>query len=298
MPDILSTSSSPLTSTGRVASSRSGRRSATSNSAFMIASGVRRSCEASATKRFWAATLSRMGRSVPRAYSRPPSADDDHDHGVDGDELPAQRAERAGDERLLRLRVLVGARRRRADVGAHRQVHEDARDDDEHDDDARRTAARAGGGRARRRRGGPVQPSRPARPAGAARFPAAGLVRAQRVARAAHRLEPHAAARPVQLAPQPAGVHVDDVGERVELVVPGVVEDPVAAQHLARVQQEEAQQAELLGAQGERLAAVPGHPRRRVEGERPRASGRAAGRAAAGAAACGCAPAAPRRRTA
>ncbi len=73
MSDILSTSSSPLTSTGRVASSRSAPRSATSNSAFMIASGVRRSCEASATKRFWAATLSRMGLSVRRAYSSPPA---------------------------------------------------------------------------------------------------------------------------------------------------------------------------------------------------------------------------------
>ena len=106
-------------------------------------------------------------------------------------------------------------------------------------------------------------PSRRRRP-----LPAAGIVRAQCVPRAAHRLEPYAAARPVQLAPQPAGVHVDDVGERVELVVPGVVEDPVATQDLVRVQQEEAQQAELLGAQRQWLATVPDHPRRRVEGQR------------------------------
>ena len=96
-----------------------------------------------------------------------------------------------------------------------------------------------------------------------------GPVPAQRVARAPDGLEPHAAARLVQLAPQPADVHVDDVGEGVELVVPRVVEDPVAAEDLVRVQQEEPQQAELLGAQHEQLAAVPGHPRRRVEAERP-----------------------------
>ena len=65
--DMRSTSSRPLTQHGAHLGSRSGPRRATSNSDFMTASGVRRSCEASAMKRFCAATFSRMGRSVLRA---------------------------------------------------------------------------------------------------------------------------------------------------------------------------------------------------------------------------------------
>ena len=52
---IRPTSSSPLSSTGRAAAPCSRPRSATSNSACITASGVRSSCEASATNRFCAA---------------------------------------------------------------------------------------------------------------------------------------------------------------------------------------------------------------------------------------------------
>ena len=102
----------------------------------------------------------------------------------------------------------------------------------------------------------------------------------QRVPGAAHRLQHHAGARPVELAPQPAGVHVHDVGERVELLVPGALEDALAAEHLARVPQEELEQAELLGAQRERLPGEARLTRRRVEGERAEPRAAAAARAA------------------
>ena len=89
----------------------------------------------------------------------------------------------------------------------------------------------------------------------------------QGVAGAPDRLEPHAGARHGQLAPQPAGVHVDDVGERVELIVPGVVEDALAAEDLARVPEEQLEQPELLGAQGQRFSGEARFARRRVERE-------------------------------
>jgi hypothetical protein len=66
----------------------------------------------------------------------PADADHHDDARVDGEELPAQRAEGLRDVLLL---VVVGREllpRRAADVAAEAQVHEEARDQHEQDDQA------------------------------------------------------------------------------------------------------------------------------------------------------------------
>src|SRR5665647_1919970 len=90
---------------------------------------------------------------------------------------------------------------------------------------------------------------------------------AEHVADPAHRLEPARPSGRIDLAPQPADVHVDDVREGVELVIPGVVEDVIAAQHAARVAHEQLEEAELLGAQSERVTAQASFTPRRIEAE-------------------------------
>src|SRR5450756_1950662 len=72
---------------------------------------------------------------------------------------------------------------------------------------------------------------------------------AQDVAGAAQCLDAAGRAGLVELAAQTAHVHVHDVGEGIVLLVPGVVEDAVAREHLPGVPHEQFEQAELLGAQ-------------------------------------------------
>src|SRR5665648_1026093 len=55
---------------------------------------------------------------------------------------------------------------------------------------------------------------------------------------------------------QAAHVHVHDVGESVVLLVPGVIEDAVAREHLPGVPHEQLEEAELLGAECDLLAVA------------------------------------------
>src|SRR5450759_3627561 len=79
---------------------------------------------------------------------------------------------------------------------------------------------------------------------------------AQDVAGAAQRLDAAGSAGLVELATQTAHVHIHDVGEGVVLLVPDVVEDAVAREHLPGVPHEQLEQAELLGAERDLLAAA------------------------------------------
>ena len=62
-------------------------------------------------------------------------------------------------------------------------------------------------------------------------------------------------------------MHVDDVAPGVVLVVPDVVEDALAAEHLVGVPHEELEQRELLDREFEALGAASHGPRHRIEHE-------------------------------
>src|SRR3954452_6362950 len=80
---------------------------------------------------------------------------------------------------------------------------------------------------------------------------------AQAVAGAAHRLELRDAERTVDLVAQVADVDVDDVRAVLVVVVPGVLEQLVAREHLARVAHEGLQELELLRRQRHLGVAAP-----------------------------------------
>src|SRR5450756_955339 len=90
---------------------------------------------------------------------------------------------------------------------------------------------------------------------------------AQDVPGSAQCLDAAGCAGPVELATQAAHVHVHDVGESVVLLVPGVVEDAVAREHLPGVPHEQLEEAELLGAQRDLLAVAHHTALRRVQAE-------------------------------
>src|SRR5665648_883658 len=90
---------------------------------------------------------------------------------------------------------------------------------------------------------------------------------AEHVPGAAQRLDTAGRAGLVELATQAAHVHVHDVGERVVLLVPGVIEDAVARKHLPGVPHEQLEEAELLGAERDLLAVAQHTALRRVQAE-------------------------------
>src|SRR5674476_19418 len=90
---------------------------------------------------------------------------------------------------------------------------------------------------------------------------------AQDVAGAAQCLDAAGRAGLVELATQAAHVHVHDVGEGVVLLVPGVIEDAIAREHLPGVPHEQFEQAELFGAQRDLLAVAQHTALRRVQAE-------------------------------
>src|SRR5256885_7373846 len=61
----------------------------------------------------------------------------------------------------------------------------------------------------------------------------------------------------VDLAPQPPHQHLEDVDERVVVVVPDVRRDRRPVEHASRMQHEQLEQSELLRRQGDRPAAAP-----------------------------------------
>src|SRR5665648_1166733 len=79
---------------------------------------------------------------------------------------------------------------------------------------------------------------------------------AQDVPGAAQCLDAAGRAGLIKLATQAAHVHVHDVGESVVLLVPGVIEDAVAREHLPGVPHEQLEEAELLGAECDLLAVA------------------------------------------
>src|SRR3954464_14529249 len=87
--------------------------------------------------------------------------------------------------------------------------------------------------------------------------PAAVLLVAQAVAGAAHRLELGDAERAIDLVAQVAGVDVDDVLAVLVVVVPRVLEQLVAREHLAGVAHEGLEQLELLRRQRDLGVAAP-----------------------------------------
>src|SRR5687767_614238 len=91
-----------------------------------------------------------------------------------------------------------------------------------------------------------------------------GWFSAQPVARAAHRLDRLHAERPVHLLAQVADVDVDDVRAVLVLVVPGVLEQLEAGEHLAGAAHEDLEQRELLGRQRYLLVPPPDPAARRV----------------------------------
>src|ERR1700754_1778286 len=94
-----------------------------------------------------------------------------------------------------------------------------------------------------------------------------GLI-AEAISGAAHGLQLRDPERPVDLVAQVADVDVDDVRAVLVVVVPGVLEQLVARQHLAGVAHERLQQLELLGGQVDLVVAPPDPARRRVELQR------------------------------
>src|SRR5450756_382678 len=90
---------------------------------------------------------------------------------------------------------------------------------------------------------------------------------AEHVPGAAQCLDAAGRAGLVELATQAAHVHVHDVGESVVLLVPGVIEDAVAREHLPGVPHEQLEEAELLGAERDLLAVAQHTALRRVQAE-------------------------------
>src|SRR5215203_724395 len=88
---------------------------------------------------------------------------------------------------------------------------------------------------------------------------------AQPVPRAAHRLELIDAERPVDLVAQVADVDVDDVRAVLVVVVPGVLEQLVAREHLAGMAHERLEQLEFLRRQGHLGFPAPHAPGGGVE---------------------------------
>ena len=74
------------------------------------------------------------------------------------------------------------------------------------------------------------------------------------VSGAAHGMQQRLVEALVDLAAQPRDVHVDDVGLRVEVVVPHVLEQHGARHHLAGVLHQVFEQAEFARLQRDRLA--------------------------------------------
>src|SRR3954451_3696240 len=93
------------------------------------------------------------------------------------------------------------------------------------------------------------------------RFPA------KAVPGAAHRLERRHAKGPVDLLAQVADVDLDDVGPVLIPGLPGVLEQLVLAEHLARMAHEGLEQRVLLGRQVDLRVAPPRLARRRVEAQ-------------------------------
>ena len=107
----------------------------------------------------------------------------------------------------------------------------------------------------RRRAAPPPRGQRPARPSA----PGARHARLhQAVAPPGHGLDGLAAAGLGQLPAQVADRHPHGVGERIGVLVPDVLEQPLGAVHLVGVQEEEAQERELLGREVELVAADAG----------------------------------------
>src|SRR4051812_22142120 len=88
---------------------------------------------------------------------------------------------------------------------------------------------------------------------------------AEAVSGAAHRLELRHAERAIDLVAQVADVDVDDVRAVLVVVVPGVLEQLVAREHLARVAHERLQKLELLRRQRDLGAAAPHAPGRGIQ---------------------------------
>src|SRR3954468_14609249 len=90
----------------------------------------------------------------------------------------------------------------------------------------------------------------------------------QAIPRAAHGLQLRHAERAVDLVAQVADVDVDDVRAVLVVVVPGVLEQLVAREHLARVAHERLQKLELLGREVDLGVLAPDAAGGRVELER------------------------------
>src|SRR5919108_2521896 len=87
------------------------------------------------------------------------------------------------------------------------------------------------------------------------------------VAGAAHSLDRVAPERAVDLLSEVANVHVDDVRAVFVRVVPAVLEEVEAREHLARPAHERLEQRELLARERDLDVAPPGAPRRGVEAQ-------------------------------
>ena len=76
----------------------------------------------------------------------------------------------------------------------------------------------------------------------------------KRIAGAAHGVQQRPGEAFIDLLPQPAHMHVDDVGLRVEVIVPDILEQHRAGHHLTGVAHEEFEQAELARQEFDLLA--------------------------------------------
>ena len=92
-----------------------------------------------------------------------------------------------------------------------------------------------------------------------------GIGRAQAIAGAAHRVQQRAVEILVDLLPQPADMHVDDVGLRVEVIVPDVLEQHRAGHDMAGVAHQVFEQLELARQQLDRLVAALDRAGQQVE---------------------------------
>ena len=99
------------------------------------------------------------------------------------------------------------------------------------------------------------------------RKPAHAALPAEPVAHAAHRLDRPAPERPVDLLSEVAHVDVDDVRAVLVRVVPRVLDQLVAREHLPRAPHERLEQRELLGGELDLGVPAPDLPRCRVEPE-------------------------------
>src|SRR5690606_20409076 len=86
-----------------------------------------------------------------------------------------------------------------------------------------------------------------------------------RIAGSADRLDQRLAAEPIELLTQPADVLVDDVGLRIEIVVPHVLEQHRARDEAPRVARQVFENAELAIGQLDPLATARDHPGDRVD---------------------------------